>query len=163
MRDPKPSPKAHLVQMKRGLLPAPGKTLLEDSRLVPLSESPIALFVLPSDALGWGTGGLGGCPWPSSWALKPQVGSLRAEPPSFFLSLSFLGQLAWLILGTWGSFPEAPSLQHRQAVGTDARAQGPGSALSLPPPWASVSVSVPLKGEGLPDPRALPSCVLLRL
>ena len=126
MRDPKPSSNAHLVQMKRGLLPAPGKTLLEDSRLAPLSKSPITLFVLPSDALGWGTGGLSGCPWPSSWALKPQVGSLRAEPPSFFLSLSFLGQQAWLILGTWGSFPEAPSLQHRQAVGTDARAQGPG-------------------------------------
>lgn len=103
MRDPKP-PNVHLVQMKRGLLPAPGKALLEDSRLAPLFESPIAPRMLPSDPSGWGTGGLGGCPWPSFWALKPQVGSLLAEPPSFFLF--FIPRAAgWVDLGDLGSHP----------------------------------------------------------
>lgn len=92
------------------LLPALGKASVEASLQVPLPESPIAPGMLPSDAPGWGGGGRGGCPWPSSWALKPRVGSLRAEPPSFFLSPSCLGQPAWFTLGNWVPFPGSLSL-----------------------------------------------------
>ena len=55
-------------------------------------------------------------------------GQLTSRATSFFLSLSFLGQLAWLILGTWGPIPEAPSLPAQTSSGY--RRESPGSWIS---------------------------------